>query len=57
MVARARGVSKQYDESEDVVPNREENDEENEKMSTETAIVEDDISVPTSQHKPEKKVI
>lgn len=57
MVARARG--KQCDESEDVVPNRDENDEENEKMSTETAIVEDDISVPatTTKHQPEKKVI
>lgn len=57
MVARARG--KQCDESEDVVQNRDENDEENEKMSTETAIVEDDISVSatTTKHQPEKKVI
>lgn len=57
MVARARRMNKQCDESEDVVANREENDEENEKMSTETAIVEDDISVPTTKNKSEQKVI
>lgn len=55
MVARARGASKQYDENEEVMSNRNENDEENEKMSTETAIVEDDI--PVTKHELEKKVI
>lgn len=57
MVARARGMSKQCDESEDAVRNREENDEENEKMSTETAIVEDDTIASSTKYKPEQKVI
>uniref|UniRef100_A0A336L6I2 CSON004472 protein n=1 Tax=Culicoides sonorensis TaxID=179676 RepID=A0A336L6I2_CULSO len=40
MVARARG--KHCDDNQDVIPNKEENDEYNEKISTETAILEDD---------------